>query len=179
MLAISVPRLRTIKRSSDYLKARVAITHGIILDTESQLADIKEQRKEILTQMLPPALRVIANAVNQPPTSFPERVLQVKVAQDILDREGTFAKISRSEIRPAEGFNWASSEHSAREVISVIRGVRTSREAVELNSSEQSLETARLIEITKAFATGKTITSEADSLAQRVLEMAPPEEQED
>jgi len=174
MLSISIPRLRSIKRSSDYLKARVAITHGIIIDTEGALADIKEQRKEMLTQMLPPALRVIANAVCQPPTSFPERALQIRVAQDILDREGTYAKISRSEIKPVDRFDWESTEHSAREVISIVRG-HTEFAAVAagspLASSAHSLEAQRLIEITKAFSAGQMVTPSGAESAMKVIEM--------
>ena len=180
MLTISVPRLRSIKRSPDYLRARVAITHGIIIDTEGALADIKEQRKEILTQMLPPALRVIANAVTQRPTSFPERALQIRVAQDILDREGTYAKISRSEIRPVDKFDWSTAETSAREVISIVRGVsvcaaerEASREAVLIHDPAGSMEVQRLIEITRAFNAGQMVTPSGAESAMKVIEMVP------
>jgi len=148
------------------------ITHGLIIDQEGALAQIKEQRKEMLTQLLPPALRVIANAVQQPPTTPVERIFQVKVAQDLLDREGTYARISRSEIRTETTFDWHSTEYSAREAISIVRGAIPGPTAP---SPSGQGEAQQLIELTKRFAAG-SVTGKSDysERAAKVLAMATP-----
>src|ERR1017187_517659 len=92
MLCISVPRLRHIKKSPDYLIARMKITHGIILDHDAQLGQIAAQRRDMLTQMLPPALQAIANELQRQPITIAERKFKADLALEVMDREGTFAK---------------------------------------------------------------------------------------
>lgn len=123
MLCISVPRLRQIKKSPEYLIARMQITHGIIVDNDARIAQVKEQRKEILTQMLPPALAVLANEIQAPAVTLQERRHRVAVAQDLLDREGTFAKISRTELKPVNAFEFEGVDEQSRQIISAIRGI--------------------------------------------------------
>src|SRR5215472_7392769 len=61
MLGISVSRLRYLKKMPEYLIVRMRITHGIILDQDAKMEEIREQRKELLVQLLPPALQTLAN----------------------------------------------------------------------------------------------------------------------
>lgn len=122
MLCISVPRLRFIKKNPDYLNARMRITHGIILDHDSSLSQIREQRKEMLTQMLPPALQVLANELLQPAHTLAERKHKVEVARDLLDREGTFAKVSRTEVKPVDHFDFEHADKASSEILAVIKG---------------------------------------------------------
>lgn len=123
MLTISVPRLRDIKKSSDYLNARIKITHGIILDNAGELSLIKDQRREILTQQLPAALQVLANELQRTPITLGERKHQTDVARDILDREGTFAKISRAEIKPVDLFDFEHADEASKGIIATIKGI--------------------------------------------------------
>lgn len=169
MLGLSISRLKSIKQRPEYLKARMAITLGIIIDTDASLEQIREQRKAFLVQMLPPALQVIANVVNTPPANFGEKRLQVAVAQDILDREGTYAKISRTEVKPVEHFDWETSDAAAASALSVIKGT------LRVSQSEEAGEDARqriekIIEITSHFSAGKTPSPEAQQEALRALE---------
>jgi hypothetical protein len=123
MLCISVPRLRYLKKNPEYLNARMKITHGIIIDHEGSLSLIKEQRKEILTQMLPPALQALANELQTPAATLAERKHKVDVARDILDREGTFAKVSRTEVKPVSEFDFETADSASRSIINAIRGM--------------------------------------------------------
>jgi hypothetical protein len=122
MLCISVPRLQTIKKSPEYLAARIQLTHGIILDNESKVAHIKSQRKEILTQLLPPALQILAEEIQRPATNFAERKHKVALAQDLLDREGLFAKVSKTEIKPVDMFDFEKADAESMAVISALKG---------------------------------------------------------
>lgn len=130
MLGISVNRIRHIKKSVDYLAARIKITTGLIVDQEGSLAQIAAQRKEMLTQMLPSALQAIANAVSTPAITLGERVFQHRVATDLLDREGTFARVQRTEVATATTFDWSIHEKSSIEVLSVAASQSPTLEAV-------------------------------------------------
>lgn len=123
MLTISVPRLRTIKKSPEYLAARMRIMFGVVVDQEASLSMIKEKRKEMLTAMLPPALQVIANAIQAPALTVPERKLQLAAAQDLLDREGTYVKVSRTEVKPVSFFDFEHADKESADIISAIRGI--------------------------------------------------------
>lgn len=180
LLGISKDRLRSIKQHPDYLKARMAVTLGIIVDTDARLAEIREQRKDMLRQMLPPALQVIANAVNTPALSYADKKLQISVAQDILDREGTFAKISRSEIKPVEHFQWETADAEAKQVIDVLKGTMRVRQVNSfhreyIDTSEDqvfsgSAEVEKIIEISRAFSSGAGPSPEAQQEALKTLE---------
>jgi hypothetical protein len=119
MLSITVNRLRHIKKSTDYLAARIKITTGLIVDQEGALAEVKAQRKEMLTQMLPTALQVIANAVNTPAITLGERRFQHEVAKDILDREGQYTRVTRAEIVSSPSFDWSVHEQNTFQILQV------------------------------------------------------------
>lgn len=121
MLAISTNRLSHIMKSADYLIVRMAITHGLVVDHEAQLSVIKAQRKEMLTQLLPPALQLLANELQRQPVTIAERKHAVSLAQDLMDREGTFAKVSRTEIKPVDAFDFEKVDGISRSVISAIK----------------------------------------------------------
>lgn len=122
MICISVPKLQHIKKEPAYLAARIQLTHGIILDNESKVAAIKEQRKEILTQMLPPALQILANELQHPAVTISERKHKTAVALEVLDREGTFAKVSRTEIKPVDSFDFEKADAASAEIIAALKG---------------------------------------------------------
>ena len=120
MLCISVPRLRYLKKQPDYLIVRAKLTHGIIINWDKELSVIKEQRKEVLTNALPPALRCLLEEVQRPAITLAERKHQVQVAQDLLDREGTFAKISRAEIKPVDHFEFERYDAASKGIIAAL-----------------------------------------------------------
>lgn len=123
MVGVSKNKLSVIKRSREYLNARVLITHNIILDYDGKLADIKEQRREILTQNLPSALQALAEEIQRPALTVAERKLKTTVALEILDREGTFAKVSRTEIKPVESFDFEKADKASSEIIAALSAV--------------------------------------------------------
>lgn len=123
MLCISLSRLKRIKKTPEYLTARVRITHGIIMDNDASLDMIKAQRREMLTQMLPAALQVLANEIQSQGNTLAERKHKVALAQDILDREGLFAKISKTEVKPVDSFDFERADEASRSIINTIRGI--------------------------------------------------------
>jgi hypothetical protein len=157
MLCISVNRLRQIKKSPEYLRVRMRITLGIITDTDGSLADIKAQRREALTRLLPPALQVIANAVQAPAVSLAERKFQHEVVTDLLDREGSFPKVSRQEVSAKTGFDWGGAEAASQLVLQVLQ---VAAPGAQNNVNE-------ILGVASSFSAGATLSPEEqqDALA--------------
>jgi plasmid maintenance system antidote protein VapI len=140
MLGVSVRRLEHLKKTPEYLTARMRITYGIILDNSSQLAMLREQRKEMLTQLLPQAFQVLANELQAKATTIAERKHQVDVARDIMDREGSFAKVSRAEIKPVDSFDFEHADEASRSIINTIRSIASPVAAVHSAASVETSE---------------------------------------
>ncbi|MDR3392483.1 MAG: hypothetical protein P4L77_12200 [Sulfuriferula sp.] len=166
MLCISVPRLRTIKKSPDYIATRAKLTHGIIINWDGELTQIKEQRKEILTAQLPAALAVIANELQRPAITLAERRHQVDIAKDLLDREGTFAKVSRAEIKPVDKFDFEKTDVVSTSIISAIRGVAAPLAATEAGQTEID----KTIELSRSFSNSATLSQTDQEQALKMLE---------
>lgn len=165
MLVISVPRLRSIKKSPEYLAVRLQLTHGIILDNDQQLAQIKEQRREMLTQLLPPALQAVAAILTSTPTNVAEKKLQVSVAQDLMDREGMFAKISRTEVKPVSFFDFETTDQEATSILHALRGAS---KPPALSSATEEYED--LTETSAAFSNSSAISAIDQDAAMQQLE---------
>ena len=185
MLRISVPRIKQILRSPEYLIDRLKITHGIILDHDAQLSKIKEQRKEMLVQLLPAALQTIANELRRAPSPLlSERKHQTALALELLDREGTFAKVSRTEIKPVDAFDFEEKDAVSRSILSVIRGVAPppallsgtgehSDEAVKANSEFSNSHTLSAMDQQAALKSLEDAENTGE-MSPELLELVPP-----
>lgn len=164
MLGISLPRLNQIKRLPDYLIARMKITHGIIVDHDASLSQVKEQRKEMLTQMLPAALQIIKNQIENISggSTLAERKHQAALAQDLLDREGTFAKVSRTELKPVDHFDFESADAASRSIIHAIRTIAP--------PSEAATHSAKAVAANNEFSNSHTLSAVDQQAALDALE---------
>lgn len=166
MLNISLTRLKQIKKSTDYLKARMKLTLGIVVDHGQRLEQIKEQRKEVLTSMLPQALQVIANAITRPALTVQEQKLQVAVAQDLMDREGSLAKVSRSEVKQVDKFDWNFIDEQNRSIFDVIKTTAKAN----MNNSRTAAEIQDAVNLSADFSNSKTIDVKDQQAALDTLE---------
>jgi hypothetical protein len=167
MLIVSRQRVVYLMTTPDYLIARVKITHGIIVDTENSLSTIREQRKEMLTQLLPPALQALANEVNAKATTLDERKHQHKVITDLLDREGTFAKISRAEIKPVDHFDFEDMDKASNSIINTVRGI-----AAPSAPGTKTAATTAAMEANQLFSNSHTLSMTDQQQALQALEDA-------
>jgi len=175
MFCISKVRLMQIKKSPEYLMVRMQVTHGIIVDNDARLAQIKDQRKEILTQMLPPALQALANELQRPALTIAERRHKASIAQDLLDREGTFAKVSRTEIKPVDAFDFERADSESRKIINAIRSAApapTERSAGQDEQGEDVFTTHSeyAVEANEAFSNSHTLSQTDQEKALAKLE---------
>lgn len=164
MLGISMNRLTFIKKNPEYLAARVKITHGIILDQDSKLADIASHRRELLTQLLPPALQHIANTLQEPALTIADKKHKTAVALEVMDREGTFAKISRTEVKPVDHFDFEGPDAASRGVIDALKA------RVQPEKTTQELLIEEALRTGAAFQAGSTLTTEEQQKALTDLE---------
>ena len=123
MLGISVARLRYLKKLPEYLIVRMRVTHGIILDHDQKVAEIRSQRKEILVNLLPAALQAVANTLLTQANTYADRKLQLDVAKDVLDRSDYFAKVSRTELKPVSFFDFEKSDQESANVMKTLKAV--------------------------------------------------------
>jgi hypothetical protein len=175
MLTISVPRLKFLMKNPDYLLVRMAVTHGIVVDFEAQAAVIREQRKEMLTALLPQSLQVIANELQRQPANLAERKHQAALAQDLMDREGTFAKVSRTEIKPVENFDFEKADGASRSIINAIRGVAPPALAGAVGAGKLgigSTHSKEALEANAEFSNSQTLSAVDQQKALEILEEA-------
>ncbi len=161
MLGISVTRLSSIKMTPDFLNARIQITHGIILDKESKLADIKHQRKEFLTSLLPEAWQFLANEIQKPAMTLAEKKFKFTLVQDYLDREGTLAKVSKTEIKPVDAFDFEKADAESMAVIEALSNA---------SSSVKHSNTIDAVEINNKFSRSQTLSEINQQKALDILE---------
>jgi hypothetical protein len=165
MLGISVARLRYLKKTPEYLIVRMRVTHGIILDHDSKVAEIKSQRKELLVQLLPAALQTIADTLLTQANGYAERKLKIDVAKDVLDRSDYFAKVSRTELKPVSFFDFEKSDEDSGNVIRTLKAVARAPALPDANS------TADILDSSFAFSSGSCgLSSEEQQSALEDLE---------
>ena len=169
MLNISVARLRYLKKMPEYLIVRMRITHGIILDQDAKIAEIKEQRKELLVQLLPPALQTLANTLLSQPSNYAERKLQIDVAKDVLDRSDIFAKVSRTELKPVSFFDFEKTDKDSEDVIKVLKSA-SAHDLVGESSCEASRVEGILLDSESFSSQSESLSEEDQQEALKSLE---------
>lgn len=159
MLGVSVPRIKMIQRSADYINIRVAITHGIIIDHNAKLATIQEQRREILKEQMPLALLTLVNELHRPATTLAERAHKTRLAQDLMDREGTFAKITRTEIKPVDAFDFEQHDRDSRAVLAALRAKQPVAAPTEAQQEENAIHNVEAMKASAEFSRSHTLSA--------------------
>lgn len=83
--------LATLKNSIDYKRLRVTIASGVLSQLDANIDTSFEMVKERITQMVPPALNALFDAVTQ----VQDPKLRLQAATQILDRDGRLAEVKR------------------------------------------------------------------------------------
>lgn len=113
MIGVSLPTLHQIKAQPEYLNKRAELAAGVVNDLHMDLRVNEESLRNEIVDMLPGALSVIRNVITKATraTATPQDLkLGMDAAKEVLDREGTFAKVSRSEIKVEEIPNFSEAE---------------------------------------------------------------------
>lgn len=86
--------VRMLKNTPEYVAAKVTAATNILSQAEKDALKTLEARRQSLEDLVPDALLAIRDTLIN--SSNP--TLRLKAAQDLLDREGSLAKVSRTEV---------------------------------------------------------------------------------
>jgi hypothetical protein len=164
VLGCSARYVQTLRNHPAYIMLRMEMTTGISARAEDSAKNFVALRKQAMVDMLPAALRTIAEAISSPSTPI---AVRVKVAQDVIDREGSFPKVSRSEIRARVEHDYAASDGVSAELLSYMTH----------SSSEDEVDPLILkaLAANRAFSSSDTISSAQQEKAMKMLELIPEE----
>ena len=145
-----------------YITKRVELTTGISGDYDNKVKNTIESHKAYLEMMMPDALRVLANQLRNNPTSSQEKRLQTTVALEILDRQGSLPKISRTDVHAKVEHDYSSLDNVSKDLLAAVEGPVQS---TELDESINALITANT-----AFSQSKTLSTNEQEKAMKILE---------
>ena len=166
MLGRSEYLIRRMRKKVEYLRFRTAIQTGVALETEVSAAEMVEYHKTRFRDMLPDALRVIADELTKPAATIAERKLKVELARDVIDREGSFPKISRTDVH-------AKIDHNYDAIDSVSSELRAAMDAP-LQDEELLQNVQVVLEANRAFSNSETLTHDKQEAALHQLEVMQP-----
>jgi hypothetical protein len=101
-IGVHVQTLIYMKARPEYQRMRISFATGVLdtvdkdvrLEMDNQIAELKD--------MVPFALRTLRDTLirgNSSDSTLAERKLALEASRDVMDREGTFAKVSRAEVK--------------------------------------------------------------------------------
>lgn len=161
ILNVQLCTLHQMKAQPEYLIKRAELATGVVVDLQEGLrADADNLRREI-QDMLPSALRTLRNAVqrgavnNAPITDIK---VGMEAAKEIMDREGTFSKVSKSEIKIKEAPNLSVFEQTETDLLKLLQDAQKTREFEESGT--------KTIRTEQAITLGEFISSAGDKSAQ-------------
>jgi hypothetical protein len=151
----SVYSLARIRTKLDYLKIRTETTTGIPAGGYEYVNMSLAQRREMLRDAVPSALRVMVDILENKPSDTLGRRLQVEIAKEVLDREGTLAKVSKAEIHATHSHDYASIDGVSKELLDAMGG-----------STENLLETVNeIVRTNEKFSNSETLSAQEQEAA--------------
>jgi hypothetical protein len=157
--------LAHIRKTTAYLAKRMELTTGIPGAATDSVEITKQKYQYVLKEMMPTALRVIADSLLAKPTSIQEKKMQVQLSLEVLDREGSFPKISRSDSHVKIEHDFASSDGISKDLLESMDG-----------SAQRDSEDVSILEAIRAnvaFTNSDTLSSSKQEKAMKMLEETP------
>ena len=160
VLGRSTRSLLYLRKHITYLKKRIELTTGIGTETAKTVDEAIRQQKMVLRMAMPTALRALMNQLEFVPQTIQEKRLQTQVALEVLDREGTFPKISRTDIHQKVEHDYSSLDNASKELL----------EALDSSASRPAAEITALLDTNNKFSNSETISPEEQQDALTLLE---------
>lgn len=123
---ITVVRVNQIKRTPEYIALRLQLATGVVAESDRQMLEDNANIDGLVRQMVPEALLAVRDAIlnkNNP-------ALQLKAAQDLLDREGTLAKVSKTEVKTKVTYDFDQHEDTANSLLAALQANESKRNKV-------------------------------------------------
>lgn len=155
VLGKSVRAIQSWRRRVPYLKKRMELLTGIHTDSSNAVELTTSRHKQMLGLMLPNALRTLYDALQTPTTvltTLAEKKFRVEVAKDILDRQGDFPRISRTDAHVKNEHSFSSLDGVSKDLL----------DSIDVPFQDDEAETSILIKnkiaASKAFSQTETLT---------------------
>lgn len=130
-LRITAVYVSMLRRTPEYAAIRAEVNTGVISDEDTALReDIANVRAE-LRDMVPAALLSFRDAIYD--KSNPK--LRFEAAKEILDREGTVAKVSRSEIKVKDELDYSKHDSIATDLLAALQASTNTTLSDDINDS--------------------------------------------
>lgn len=151
VLGCSKRYVEGLRRRTYYLRRRLERTTGIAINNDFTVEQTVQVQKKLLREMMPTALRAIAEDLEKVPQTLAERKHRAAIALDVLDREGTFPKISRSDVHTKVEHDWGKADGVSSELLAAMGGAPQEQEPKSI--LEQ-------LKITQSFSNSETLAPE-------------------
>ena len=156
--------VKQLRQRQEYLLLRMELTTGISGRAEDSVKTFATLRKQAMVDMLPLAMKVVADTLLNP-ASPP--ALRAKMAIEVMDREGTHPKISRTDIHAKVEHDYSSADGVTAELLSFM--------SEESNTLTIDPLVMKALEANRSFSNSETLTSSLQERAMKMLELVPEE----
>lgn len=166
ILNVNLCTLHQMKAQPEYLTKRAELATGVVVDLQEGLRTDADNLRREIQDMLPSALRTLRNAVQRGAVNnAPINDIKVgmEAAKEIMDREGTFSKVSKSEIKIKESPNLAVFEQTETDLLKLLQDAQKAREIEE--SGERVSRTEQTI-VLNSFISSAGDKSSQERMAQ-------------
>lgn len=125
---ITKVRVNQIKRTPEYIAIRMQVATGVVSECDKNMMEDLNDNHAVLREMVPEALLAVRDAL----LDKANPALRLRAAQDLLDREGTLAKISKTEIKTKIDYDYNQHDAVAGSLLDALKETEAQR-----NSSSQ------------------------------------------
>jgi plasmid maintenance system antidote protein VapI len=114
---ITKVRVNQIKRTPEYIALRMSLYTGVVADANRDMFSNLQDNRDAVKDIVPDAMQAIKDAIydkSQP-------ALRLKAAQDFLDREGSFVKVSKTEVKKTVLYDFDQHERVSEDLLSILQ----------------------------------------------------------
>ena len=141
VLRITPQYVRMLKNTPEYIAAKVAAATNTLSQAEKDSLKNIDSRREAMDELVPEALQAIRDTI----INGTNPSLRLKAAQDLLDRQGDLAKISRTEVSLPIKINYDEHDKRANDLLSALASINA---PIQREAQENQVQIAGMEEFT-------------------------------
>lgn len=130
-LGITKQYVSMLRATPEFIGIRTQIASGVLAQLDTDVNESIKMSQDQLKEAVPNAILVIKNTMldsNLAPK------LRFEAAKEICDREGTFAKVSKSEVKETKKFSFDINDAIATDLLQSIQLSTSKKELLEANA---------------------------------------------
>lgn len=123
-LKITPQYVRMLKQTPEYVAAKVSAATNVLSQAEKDALSTIEARHQAMNDLVPDALQAIRDTI----INSTNPTLRLKAAQDLLDRQGDLAKISRTEVSLPTKINTDEHDRKANDLLAALASINAPKQ---------------------------------------------------